>query len=100
MALTRVNDCRFVNDKEQAQRSAREQLKIIMANKEKLLSVRNGQRHLLAAIQFSETKEEFTPNQLAYIENIYEKIWKGAGFESVDRHIDKKKKGLRYGPTN
>src|SRR5690242_14260020 len=41
--------------------------------------------------------EVFTPNQMNYVEGLYEKCWKGAGYGSVGLHADKKRRGIRYG---
>jgi hypothetical protein len=80
--LTKVNDCRFASDKGQAQRSAREQLKFIMANREKLLRIFNGRKLMMTADGFNEFKEPFTDNQLSYIDAIYERTMKACGFDS------------------
>ncbi|MEW6507208.1 MAG: hypothetical protein AB1432_05625 [Bacteroidota bacterium] len=95
MPLDRILDCKFINDNDQAQRSAREQLKFIVANKDKLNNVRNGNSYKIAAISLNRCKENFTPKQLSYIDNIYEKVMKGAGYESFSANY-KPKKSLRY----
>ncbi len=38
-----------------------------------------------------------TPNQYNFIDGIYESVMKNAGLPAVDLHIDKKRKGLKYG---
>lgn len=96
MPLDRISDCRFASDKELAQRTAREQLKFILANKEKLLGAKNGKKYLTVAISFDQIKEDLTPNQLSYVDSIYEKVWNSAGFPAVNLHVDKKRKGLRF----
>ena len=95
--LRRINSGGFDKGMEQAQRSARANLDFILQNKKWLLKVRNGEKYFRDAQSISKQKEQFTPSQLSYIEGIYEKTMKGAGFESCDLHIDKKKRGLRYG---
>lgn len=98
MALDRINTGRYSSDKNQAQTSARAQLKIIMANKEKLLRVKNGKKFLTVAVSFDGCKEDFTPKQLSYIDTIYEKVMEGAGFESFKATYKPNKKTLlRYG---
>ena len=95
--LKRVNTGMFDKGKEQAQRSARANLEVILTNKKWLLKVRNGARLLEAAESMNRQKEDFTPNQMSYIEGIYEKTMSGAGFDSCNLYIDRKRKGLRYG---
>jgi len=82
MGLVKVNDCRFLNDNSQAQRAAREQLKIITMNLSKLEKIRNAAKYIQAVQDFNATKINFTPKQLSFIDVIYEKTMKGAGFES------------------
>lgn len=82
MALDKVTNTRFASDKDQAQRGAKEQLKIILANKTKLLKTRNGKKLLDVANSFSKSKVAFSPKQLSFIDSIYEKTMQGAGFES------------------
>lgn len=89
----------FFRNHEQAQNTAREQLKIICANLSKLTG-KTGAKMKEAARSFRsmvERNEKFTPNQLSYIDGIYEKVMAGAGFDAVSVHVDKKKKGLRFG---
>lgn len=90
----------FQHNHEQAQRSAREQLKFIIENKDDLRRVREGGRMLEAAESFTNkirSGGRLTPAQMSYIDGMYEKIFKAAGYESVSVHVDKKPKGLRYG---
>lgn len=82
MALDRVNTTRFMNDNDQAQRSARSQLDFIIANKESLYKVFNGHKKYESARFMSLIKEKYTPKQLSYIDSIYEDVMKGAGFGS------------------
>jgi hypothetical protein len=92
MPLDRVNDCRFLNDNKSAQRGAREQLKFILANGDKLLRLLNGKKYLITARDFQNMKEDFTPNQLSYIDTIYEKTMKACGFDSFTTTFKPKKK--------
>ena len=59
MPLTKVTDCRFLNDNASAQRGAREQLKFILANGDKLLRLLNGKKYLMTAKDFQNIKENF-----------------------------------------
>jgi hypothetical protein len=92
MALNKVNNSRFASDKDQAQRGAIEQLKIILSNKTKLLKVRNGEKLLVIASSFSRSKVAYTPKQLSFIDSIYEKTMQGAGFESFSPTFKPKRK--------
>jgi len=79
---------------------ARNKLEFILDNAAHLRAVRNGSLKLQAAEEFwdkLERKEELTPNQIAYVDGIYESTWKGIGMPSVNRHADRKRRGLRYG---
>ena len=95
--LRRINTGGFDKGKEQAQRSARANLEFILTNKKWLLKARKGDQLLKAAESMNRQKEELTPNQMSFIENIYEKTMSGAGFDSCNLHVDRKRKGLRYG---
>ena len=100
MPLDRVTDP-FEKNTDQAQRSAKEQLRFVLANERHLLKVRNGQKKLEDGKEFMALIERgvpLSPNQLSYADGIYEAVWRGAGREAVNLHIDKKRKGLRY-PT-
>lgn len=83
----------------QAQRSARELLRFIAANMEHLRAVdKDGSkekavRDLQLMVDQGET---FTPNQLSYIEGLYEKTMEGLGFGSCNVHSDRRKRSLRY----
>ena len=82
-----------------AQRTAKEQLKIIVANISSLSKVRGGDKLIKAARSFysiTEREEKLTPNQLSFVDQIYEKLFAAKGFESCNLHIDKKRKGLRF----
>jgi hypothetical protein len=92
MGLDKVTNTRFASDKGQAQRGAQEQLKIILANKTKLLNTRNGKKLLVVANSFNKSKTAFTPKQLSFIDSIYEKTMQGAGFESFAPTFKSKRK--------
>lgn len=89
----------FDHGNETAQKTAKIQLEMILSNKHHLIKVRNGAKYFNTASQLNELLKrgiKLTPNQLSLVDGIYERIWKGAGFESCDLHVDKKKKGLRF----
>jgi hypothetical protein len=90
---------RFERNHEQAQRSAREQIRFVMANLDRLSGP--GEKALLhAALSFAAmaaNNETFTPAQLSYIDGLYERVMRNAGLPSVPLRVDRKRKGLRYG---
>lgn len=92
MALNKVKDSGFSSDMDQAQRGAKEQLKIILANKAKLLNTRNGKKLLAVANSFSKSRVAYSPKQLSFIDSIYEKTMQGAGFESFSPTFKPKRK--------
>ncbi len=96
--LDRINNRTFARNHEQAAAGAREQLRIIMANLHHLRKLRGGEKMIRAAQSFQGIilrHETLTPNQLSFVDSIYEKTMKAAGFESVGVHVDKKR-GIRY----
>jgi hypothetical protein len=95
MPPDRINTARYLNDNSQAQRTAREQLKFILANGQYLLKVRGGEKYFEDAKDFIKMKDNFTEPQLSFIDVIYEKTMKGLGFESYSSTF-KPKKGLRF----
>lgn len=92
MTLDKTNTTRFANDKEQSERSAREQLKFILANQSALLKVMNGRKYLMSAEQMSESKEPLTDKQKSYVDVIYERVMKGLGLPSYSGSFKPKKK--------
>jgi hypothetical protein len=78
------NTTKFLSDKKQSERSAREQLKFIFANKRSLFSIPSGAKLLNDAENMSRN-EVLTDNQKSYIDTIYEKTMKSLGFESFER---------------
>lgn len=99
MGLQQIRDS-YSSDKDRAQRGARELLKYIVANIKHLKNVDRSGHKQKAVMDFQrmiERREEFTPGQLNYIDGLWESVMKGANYESVNIHVDKKRKGLRCG---
>lgn len=95
--MRRNNITHFDHGQEQAQRSAEEKLKIIMSNLEHLEKVRKGKEYCEKARQFNDFVQKgikLSPNQLSFVDGLYEKMMKGAGYESCNLHIDKKRRGI------
>jgi hypothetical protein len=89
--LDRVRDP-FQLNYEQAQRSAKEQLKFIMTRASTLQRLRGGATKLKAAQDFQRIVTSgamLTPNQMSYVDAIYEATWKAMGVSSVNGHSDK-----------
>lgn len=89
---------RYAPDKDRARNTAVLQLNFINANKKYLRRLRNGEKLIKAAEDFTEKirlKEALTPNQMYFIESIYEKVMKGAGYPSADTKHDFGKKKER-----
>jgi len=95
MPVDRITS-KFEKNHAQAQRSAREQLKFILANKRALLSVKNGARKYDVALQLSTWLDKFTETEMSRIDALYESTMKGMGFESVGTHHDKPRANLRH----
>lgn len=97
--MRRNDSTRFDHGQELAQKSAKAQLLVIMANLHHLNKVRKGPELCHRARLFNEKvnrDEKLSENELSFVDGIYEKVWKGAGYESCTLHIDKKRKGLRF----
>jgi len=93
---------RFHSDRDSANSSIRTQLRFILQpeNRDLLKTAKNGQRHVVAMFEFwkkIKDGDEFTPAQRSYVDGMYEKVWSLKGEEAVDRKIDKKRKGMRFG---
>jgi hypothetical protein len=91
---------RFSSDKDQADASLKAQLEFILANVDRLQAIDQGRRMERAARSFKvllDAGEDLTPRQRAYSESMYEQVMKVCGFQGVDRHIDKKRRGLKFG---
>lgn len=89
----------YSNDKERAQNTARIQIEFCVPNIKSLRTVDRNKKMEFALISFImmlQNNEPFTPNQLNYIDGIYEATMKGFNLPSFGLHIAKKKKGLRY----
>lgn len=85
----------FYDGRDTAISSARDNLAFILENEKNLLKLRNGKRHIQAARSFWDIIRRggmLTPNQLSYIDGIYEMVWKGKGYESVQLHSDRSRK--------
>lgn len=91
--LNRINNNSFAREsRDLIQNGARAKLKIIMGRLDGLLKLRNGKKLVVAATNFNNQKEDLTPNQLSFIENIYEKSWKAKGYEGATTKHDFKRK--------
>lgn len=97
MPLTERNT--YSNDKNRAQNTAKIQLDFCVTNIDSLRSIdkkKKMETALISFVKMLKNKEPFTPNQLNYIDGIYEATMKGFNLPSIGLHIAKKKKGLRY----
>lgn len=99
MPLDRRFD-KYESDRRQADVSVRANLDFILQNLTHLRKVDRNGRMENAARSFKamlDNGEELTPGQRSYTEGIYEKVWRGAGYDSVNVHADKKRRGLKFG---
>ena len=84
----------------QAESSIKVKLTFAANNMNALRRVPNGERHCEAAIsllnQFR-AGESLSPAQRNYADALYEKTMRGFELESVTTHVDKKRKGLKFG---
>lgn len=90
----------FNRNPDQARRTALDQLRIILANEKHLRSRRDGKKLMEAARSMKtqlETGGSLSPKQYSYVDGIYEKMMAAAGHDAVPLHVDKKRKGLKYG---
>lgn len=97
--MRRMDSTSYDRGVDLAQRTAKEQLNIVIANISSLTKVRGGQKLIDAARSFHsivQREEKLTPNQISFVDNIYERLMASKGFESCSLHIDKKRKGLRF----
>jgi hypothetical protein len=97
-----MNDTRdtFERNRRTALSSAQIQIDFVLANLQHLRKVDKNQRMETAVLNFEDILkggDMLTPGQFSYLDGIFEKTWKGANYESVNVHADKKRKGLRYG---
>lgn len=83
-----------------AQRLSGEKIAFVMEKLPLLRRVDKKGKGEAAAKEFYDMylrREPFSENQMNYIDGLYEQVMKGAGLPSCNLHIDKKRKGLRYG---
>lgn len=78
----------YAGEKERAQKTAKANIQFVMAN----LHLLKRPQDINAANDFSKQTEPYTPGQMSYIEGLYEKVMKGAGFESCSVKHDLKRK--------
>lgn len=78
----------FDRGKEQVQRLAKETLKLVLDNK---FRVKTGDDYKKTVQSLYDQKTPLTPNQLSYVDGLYEKYMKLAGFNSVGVKHDIKK---------
>lgn len=67
----------YYNNASQVQRQARELVKFILSNEGTLRTVSNGLKWMEIVTEFKErldAGERLSPNQLAYLDGIYEKV--------------------------
>ena len=89
MPLNRINTNGFAREsKELIQSGAKAKLKIILGRRENLLKLRGGKKFVEATKSMNNSKEPLTPNQLNFVDSIYEKSWEAKGFESVKTKHD------------
>ncbi len=89
----------YSSDKERVQKSAKVNIEFCLANLNALRSVDRSKKKVHALFSFVEMlrlHESFTAKQLNLIDGIYESTMKGLKLPSVNPHIDKKRKGLRF----
>jgi hypothetical protein len=99
---TRLRQDRFSSDRSSANNALKTMLTIIHANIHHLQKVdRNGKMEEAARdfhkriVEGNDT--DVSPKVRAYIESIYEKTMEGAALPAVRTHIDKKRRGLKFG---
>lgn len=100
MSVDRRPRDRFESDRRVADGSIRIQLDVVLANLHHLRKVDKRGRMEQAAHDFDaalKRGDELTPAQRNYVDGIYEKTMSGAMLPSVTRHIDKKRRGLKFG---
>jgi hypothetical protein len=97
--VDRISSPVFRRNPEQAQASAKVNLALVLANPEAVLAVRNGERLLEQAKRIDadiKRGEPFREWWYDAIEKLYEKMWKGAGYGSINVHHDKPRATLRH----
>jgi len=94
MALRITLESKYASDKDRAIKTAQIQIKFIVDNKK---YCNDSYYQAVIQMQSQLTNEGYlTPNQMNFIDGIYESVMKGVGLPSVPVHVDKKKKQLRY----
>ena len=87
MALNRITSS-FSHGQEQAQRSAKANIDLMLKYKKVFQHIKGGDQYLTIVQDLSRSKEKYTPNQLSLInEKIYEKFMKGLGKYLGDEKI-------------
>jgi len=75
-----MQNSKYLDDTEQAQRASKQYLDFILSNKLALSNVRNGLKLFKIAEDMNKTpKELLTEKQMSYIDAIYDKTKKGLG---------------------
>ena len=91
----------FASDKALAYRSARAKLDFVMQNIAWLKRVDNAQHRAENAarnfLMLLKNGEDLTPGQLAYCDGLYEQTMRGAGYEGLKVHSDRKQRSLKFG---
>ena len=100
MPLEKIPADRYSNDRARAHRTARVQLEFVIQNVQHLrrLDTRgraeNAAQSMLMLLKNGET---LSPGQLSYADGLYEQTMGAAGYGSMRVHVDKKRKGLKFG---
>lgn len=100
MAVDQRPRDQFASDKELGNRSIRQNIDVILANKQHLAKVDRGGRKLAKILEIDralKAGEELAPWQRSVVEEAYEKVWDGYDMPAAETHKDKRRKGLRYG---
>lgn len=84
MPVDRLKTDRYSSDKSRAQSSARANIQIVISNINRL----KRDKDIRAAKSFYSQKEPYTPNQMSYIESLYEKVFAGANYSSCSTKHD------------
>jgi hypothetical protein len=97
--LIRITD-RYSTDRRSADKSIRVQMQFILDNIDHLGVVDRRGTKVKLAQQIADKmirNEELLEWERSAIDGLYEDTWKGYGMPSVQKHIDKKRKGLKFG---
>lgn len=99
LSLDRISSGRSQhNDRAGAQRRAKDYIKFIYQNRTFFDKLRNGSTYKQAAESMFKQHAPFTDKQLSYIDVLYEKVMKGAGFPAVENtYKHNNRNTLRYG---